>query len=197
MGRLAEKLGGNTDPQGKLAQALVAQPSVIDQAMQQYPILRSQGVQGVMNIGGGKGYLEFWPPGEPGTPDQPRPAQFGNSPGVEVYSPQTRPIDILGDVVSHWMVNTDPRIKNYYQQFQKSLTGEQMNRLFQDYQYAQQNEGETRPFDQWATTSRIPAYFRGYAFQQWPADFNSQLYTPDQIAMFDEMMSYLTGKSSR
>lgn len=180
--------------QGKMA------PSVIDQAMSQYPILQGAGITGTMspNLDNGKdpnqggGYLEFYPPGETGTEGYPRPQALPlNSPGVEVRSAKTRPIDVLGDVVSHHMVNTDPKLSGYYQQFQNSLTPDQHARLQDQYQYAQANQGEARPYDEWAKASGLPGYFRGYAFQQWPDEFNAKAYTPEQRGMFDEMMGYL------
>jgi hypothetical protein len=38
----------------------------------------------------------------------------------------------------------------------------------------------------------LPAYFRGYAFKQWPDEFNERAYTPEQREMFDRMMNQLT-----
>ena len=136
--------------------------------------------------------LEFWQPGDEGDKDQPRPKDLPlDKPGVEVYSDKTRPIDILGDAVSHYMVNTDPKIKGYYQQFQHSLTPEQKNRLQEQYKWDQDKEGDKRPYPQWEQESGLPAYFRGYAFQQWANP--QKLYTPGQLKMFDDMMGYLQG----
>ena len=162
----------------------------MEQAQQQYPILQGLGLGYKYNPGGGKGFLEFWPGDESGTPEYPRPKEFapGQS-GLEVYDPKTRPIDIMGDVASHYLVQTDPQMKAYYKQFQKSLTPDQLGRLQQQYQYARQNEGETRPYEQWHEHSGIPGYFRGYAFQQW--DRPEELYTPKQLKMFDEINAYL------
>jgi len=168
-------------------------PDVFQQAMEQYPIIQRYGIKGKVNPGGSEGFLEFWPPDETGTPDRPRPQEFGSAPGVEIYSEDTKPLDVLGDVASHWLIQKDPKVAGYYQQFQQSMTPEQQGRLREQYQYAVENFGEKRPFEQWSAISGLPGYFRGYAFKQWPDDFNQQAYTPEQRAMFDEMMQYLTG----
>jgi quinol monooxygenase YgiN len=89
------------------------------------------------------------------------------------------------------MRQNDPRVKGYYEQFAKSITPQQEQRLRLQYQHAQQREGEQRPYEQWREMSGLPAYFRGYAFQQWKDA--AQLYTPEQLKMFDSMMSYLGG----
>jgi hypothetical protein len=163
-----------------------------EQALQQYPILRDQGVVG--GPGQHSQRLEFWPPYEPGPPDRPRPDFIPfDKPGVELGTGDVRPIDVLGDVVSHHMVNKDPVIKRYYERFAESLNDDQKQRLQEQYQFAQQNENETRPYDQWEEKSGLPAYFRGYAFQQWPDEFNQQAYTPEQRGHFDRMMNYLQG----
>lgn len=168
-------------------------PGLFEQAKKEYPILNNMGLNYKYNPGGGRGMLEFWPGDETGTSDYPRPKEFPlGSVGLEVYDPKTRPIDLLGDVVSHHMIHNDPRIGAYYTQFQESLTDEQRMRLQRQYQWAQQNEDEQRPYQDWETHSGLPAYFRGYPFQQW--EDAAGFYTPDQLAMFDEMMAYLKGK---
>ena len=172
----------------------VQQKDVFAEAMSKYPILRKSGVKGIMNLGGGDGYLEFWPPDERGTPDRPRPKSLGEAPGVEIYRDDTRPIDVLGDVVSHWLVEKDSKLKSYYDQFMSSMTPDQLARLSNQYNYARENYGEERPFSQWAERSGIPAYFRGYAFQQWEPEFNEEAYTLQQRRMFDEMMRYLSSE---
>lgn len=159
-------------------------------AQQQYPILQGLDLGYKYNPGGGSGFLEFWPADETGTPSSPRPSEFPmGKPGVEVYDPKTRPIDVLGDIVSHHLIHTDPTIKHYYQQFQDSMTSDQHATLRDQYDYAQKNQNEQRPYDVWAEHSGIPSYFRGYPFQQW--DKAEQMYTPDQLKMFDQMMMYL------
>ena len=174
-------------------------PNLLQQAQQQYPVLKNQNYGYVENFQQGGGYLEHWAPGEPGEASSGmRPSQLPtNQPGLEIRDPKTRPIDVLGDIVSHNLVHTDPVIKNAYDNFQKSMTPEQHEILGEQYQYAQKNEGETRSFDEWKQASGIPAFFRGYAFDQWPKDFTNKVYTPEQKQMFDGMMQYLQGGKSQ
>ena len=90
---------------------------------------------------------------------------------------------------AHYLLQTDPKMKAYYQQFVQSLSPDQHGILKDQYTHAVQNEGEDRPYAQWREKTGLPAYFRGYAFDQWP---NSQsMYTPEQLKMFDSMMTHL------
>lgn len=167
-------------------------PNLLEQAAEQYPVLRKYNFQYKLNPSPGKGYLEFWPPDEPGAPDWKRPDEFPlDQPGLEVFDPKTRPIDIMGDVASHYLMKADPRVAQYYKDFQSSISPKQNEILADQYNYAKQNNGETRSFDQWKELSGMPAYFRGYAFDQWPAEFNRRAYTPDQMRQFDQMLRYL------
>jgi hypothetical protein len=168
--------------------------NVFEQAVRQYPILQKLGVKGVYTGGTGKyGDIESWQPGEPGIAGYERPKDIPlDTFGVQVFGGgKTKPIDVLADVASHHLINTDPEIKGYYQEFKSSLTLEQKEKLQRDYQYDKENSGETRPFDQWAEQSRLPAFFRGYTFKQWPDDFNKKVFTPDQIKLFDKVRKYL------
>ncbi len=166
-------------------------PGVISDALKQYPILQNIGLQGVYSDKPLKyhGDIESWSPTEEGEPDNLRPAGLPKGTfGVQVYQGgKTKPIDVLADAVSHHLVNTDPQMKQYYQEFKDSLTPKQQDKLKADYQYAKENEGETRPFEQWVEASRLPAFFRGYTFNQWPKEFTSKLFTPDQIKLFDKV----------
>lgn len=166
---------------------------IISQAKDQFPILKQYPIQYSRSNQPEKGFLEFWPPGEIGSSDHPRPKDIPQGAvGVEVLNEQTRPIDILGDVVSHHLVNVDPTFKKYYQSFEQSLTTDQRSRLNEQYIHAKVNEGETRPYDEWYKSTGLPAYFRGYAFQQW--DNPEALYTPEQLRMFDDMLTHLKRK---
>jgi hypothetical protein len=172
------------------------QPTLLDQAHQQYPVLKDLGLQYKKSPTDPNGnMLEFWPPGEPGSPDRPRPPEFDiKKPGVEVYSDKVRPIDILGDVVSHHLTEKDPTISKVYSAFEQSITPQQEQMLAQQYEHAKKNEGEKRPFEEWKDKTGIPAFFRGHPFQQWPAEFNQQVYTPQQMQLLDRMMNYLQRK---
>lgn len=181
-------------PQIAAASLIPANPAadIFEQAKRQYPILDNPAINYKFTPRSDGPMLEAWPPGETGTPDRPRPKDFpAQQYGIEVYNPKTRPIDVLGDVVSHFLVNSDPTIKDYYSRFSSSLSPQQEARLREQYQHARQYEGETRPYAQWRETSGLPAYFRGYPFQQWPKEFNDRAYTPEQKRLLDDMMKYL------
>lgn len=165
--------------------------TVFDKASAEYPVLKSLGIGYTQSPGRSGAMLEFWPSDEPGSPDMPRPKSLPlGKPGVEVYSNKVRPIDIMGDVASHHMVNSDPVVSRTYQAFAKSLEPWQEQNLRNQYEYAKKNEGERRSYADWKERSGLPAYFRGYAFQQW-GDQAAQYYTPQQLQLLDAMMGYL------
>lgn len=172
---------------------------LLEQARQQWPRLRDVDVGFTTSPANPKDprKLEAWPPGETGAAPHLRPQALDVSKyGVEVIDPKTRSIDVLGDIVSHFMVNTDPTIKNIYERFQKSLTSQQMDRLRSQYRWSRVHEKEGRSFEDWFRMSGLPAYFRGRAFQQWK-DVPPNWYTPEQEQMFDQMMKYLgTGNAN-
>ncbi len=166
--------------------------TLMDQARAQYPILPPD-IGYKYSAGRAPFMLEHWGPGMAesipgvGRPEEFPPDKFG----IEVYDPKTRPIDILGDVVSHRLINSDPKIKEAYSSFKNSFEPWQEDILREQYEHAQKNEGETRSFEQWKEVTGVPAYFRGYPFQQWPEDAIKEMYTPQQLQRLDEMMSYL------
>lgn len=134
--------------------------------------------------------LEYWSKDEIGSKEYPRPKDLPiGTLGIELLHQSTRPIDILGDVVSHHLVKTDPKFKQYYTQFESSLTPTQKEMLQQKYEYAKQNFNEKRPYEKWSSMEGLPDMFRGYAFEQW--ENAEQYYTPAQMRMFDKMTSEL------
>ena len=177
---------------GLSGQAGIALPPerLLDAAKMQYPILNNVDLNYKFNPKPNAGFLEFWPSDEPGSPERPRPQDFPmGKMGLEVYDPKTRPIDILGDVVSHHLIESDPTVSKYYNEFKAALTPDQKARLKEQYKHAQVEEGEKRPYEQWLERTGLPGYFRGYAFQQW--DNPQEMYPPEQLKAFDEMMAYL------
>jgi len=161
--------------------------SAFDETLRQYPILGRYGVTGAQSE---RPMMESWPANEPGGPGWPRPAQIPMDRfGVE-YRQQDRPLDILGDATSHYLTQADPVVGDYYRNFTGSLDDSQRQRLAEQYRHAV-GEGETRPYAQWEERSGLPAYFRGYPFQQWPDDFNARAYTDRQRSSLDRMMEYL------
>lgn len=160
-----------------------------NRTIQEYPLLGSLNMGYAYTPRDKAGYLEYWPADEPGSKESPRPSSIPlDQSGVEVYSPATRTQDIAGDIVSHGLVKSDPRFKAIYEQFEQSLKPWQHAQLKQQYAYAQQNEGEDRPYDQWYGMSGLPAYFRGYPFQQWD---DPSMYTYDQRKLLDQIIPLL------
>ena len=162
-------------------------------AQARYPVLKRAGIQYMYQPKDvpRAGKLEFYPAGESLRPS----GMDINQPGVAVFDPRTRPIDLLGDYVSHMGRMSDPVLKQHYDAFVSGLTDRQKQKLVADYEYAKteasKNGGEVMPFEQWVQMDRLPAFYRGYVFDQWPADFTSQLYSPEQLKQLDEIRPYL------
>lgn len=123
--------------------------------------------------------------------------------GVSISNRSIRPIDVLGDVVSHGMRFSDPTIKAIYDQFAQSITPWQEKRLRDQYQWDREKEGEKRSYGDWRNETGLPGYFRAYPFQQWqksedPGEedrtqeqVGRMFYTGEQIQFLDQMMRYL------
>ena len=173
--------------------------TLLDRAKAEYPAIKNLDIDYVETPKENAGYLEYWPPDEPGTDEYQRPKELRKGKaGLQVFRADTRPIDVLGDIVSHGMVNDDKTIKKHYADFVDSLTPDQEQRLKEQYEHATKNEGEKRPFKDWKEHTGLPGYFRGYAFQQWAKSREdpvaAELYTPAQMDRFDSMMKYLRGE---
>jgi len=131
--------------------------------------------------------LEYYPKGETDSFDPSRNA-------VEVFGGRASPQDLAGDLVSHQLANGEnTQLGRYFSDFVQSMTPKQKAILQEQYQWAKDKEGETRPYDQWAQASGLPAYFRGYAFNQWPG--RQDMYTPQQIQQFDQMNRFLKSRT--
>ena len=165
----------------------------LNEAKRQYPYLQDKDFDYVENLTDDKkaGYLEFWEPGDEGPPDGSvkRPEGIGiDRMGIEVRNPDTRPIDILGDYVSHEAIYSDPKIKDIYDRYTSTLTDKQLQTK---YEYEKKNYGEDRPFEQWAERSGKPGMFRGYTFDQFSEDEIKEAYTDEQLKILDEAKKYL------
>jgi hypothetical protein len=171
---------------------------VFEQAMEMYPALRGLGIEYKISPNPEeRRMLEFYPPNEKGSLDKPRPRELPiNKIGVEVYNEDVKPLDVLGDVTSHWLIYNDPEYKRYYDNFVQSMTPKQKQRLKGQYEHYVSKEGEERPYEQWEQMTGLPAYFRGYPFKQWPDEFNKVAYTSEQREMLDRMMNQLSGTVS-
>ena len=161
-------------------------PSLLELAQQMYPRLpKDIGYKESFGHGQGPG-LEFYRPEERDNP-------FPGKAAVEVFNSRTKPEDVAADIASHHMIDSDPVVAQAYRTFLMSLKPWQQKILQNQYVHAQKNFGEARPFAQWAEMTGQPGYFRGYAFGQWPEDFNKRAYTPDQRKLLDDVVKYLLG----
>lgn len=161
---------------------------LMTQAVAQYPYLANKNIAYVNTYDPtDTRMLESWPAGESGDKQYPRPAQIPiDQFGIQNISSKTRPIDVLGDYVSHDAVNKDPYLQRAYQAFEQSLPPTLLKKR---YEYAVKKEGERRPYDEWKTASGLPEYFRGYTFDQWPDA--KQMYGKEQIQILDQIKQYL------
>lgn len=128
-------------------------------------------------------FLEFYSPEET---KRPKYLPAGKV-GIEVFSPKVRPIDILGDYVSHYGVQNDPELAKLYSGFKQTVPDTTMR---ERYAYHQQKLGEKRPYEDWLEISGMPEYFRGYTFNQW-GENAKQMYTPEQLQYLDKIRQYL------
>jgi hypothetical protein len=166
-------------------------------ALEQYPILQKLGLSKITTPNPQDSRkLEFWPPGEPGDQEFPRPQELpADRPGVQILDPSVSSEDVAADVVSHYLVHQDPRLQGLYSQFSGTFQDPQRRpRLEEDYQWSQIHEGEKRPFEDWLQSTRVPDYLRGYLFHQWPEKSYSQMYSPEQRAILEQMRSVLQTK---
>jgi hypothetical protein len=167
-------------------------PMLLEQARKEYPILKDLDIGYKYSPGAGKGFLEYYPPDEVGSPEYPRPKDLPmGKPGIEIFDPKTRPIDVLGDIASHYMIYNDPKMIDYYQQFGKSLSPEQQEFMQNKYLFEKEQYGENRPYEQWYETSGLPGYFRAYPFSQWSPEDIQRSYSPEQIQLLDMVKQYL------
>ena len=156
---------------------------MFDKAQKEYPYLANKDISFAYTpTEGEQRMLEFYHPEETERPEYMPPGKVG----IEVFNTQTKPLDILGDYVSHYAVNTDPKLQQLYSQFGNQLDP---NMMQQRYQYHTQNFGETRPFELWMQMTGLPEMFRGYTFNQW--ENAKDMYTPQQLQTLDAVRSYL------
>lgn len=161
---------------------------LLEQAKQTYPYLKQSNLGITYTPNARSPYQsEYWPKEEGGTQERPRPSALPLAQsGLQVFNRTVRPMDILGEYVSHEAINTDPRLQEMYGRFREQVPEETMR---QRYGTHQQKFDEQRPFELWKEQTGLPEYFRGYTFNQWPNAQNH--YTPDQLKTLDEIRAYL------
>lgn len=184
---------------------------LFERAQQEYPYLANKDIAYLYTPSKDSRYLEFYGPEETGSPEEPRPAQLPmGKVGIQVFNPQTRTIDILGDYVSHYGVEKDPQLQTYYQQFTQAVPQDtyqkRLNETIQNLQ--QEIQAETNPQQKqmlmqelqnvqgnpqaWWQRAGLPEYFRGYPFKQWGTDEEArQMYNPQQLQILDQVRKYL------
>ena len=182
-----ESLKRSNEP---VASEEVAGSNILSQAEEQFPYLKGKNINVVVNpeskIGG---KLEFYNEDEPGFGDTPRPEGIPmGQVGLEIRDPNVRPIDVLGDYVSHYAVYNDPKLKPLYDEFIKTIPERQQR---DRYNYAVENFGEDRPYEDWKEMSGDPGMLRGYVFDQFPKDELNKIYSPEQIKLLDQIKDYL------
>ena len=169
--------------------------NLLEQAIEEYPVLKGHkfGYSENPSIP----YMESWPVGEEGEGSWKRPKNIPiDTFGVEVpanwaTTKGTKSKDIAADIAFHYLDTVDPVLKKTKQDFIASMTPNQKQILQEQYQHAVKNSNEKRPFELWSEMSGIPAWLRGYMFEQWPENFTSQVYTPEQRQMFDNALKYM------
>jgi hypothetical protein len=137
----------------------------------------------------------------------------GKQVAIETFNPQTRPIDILGDYVSHYGVKQDPQLMQLYQQFSQSVPQEtyqkRLNETIQNIQEDIEKEKnpeqkqmliqelqdiQTQP-QEWWQRAGLPEYFRGYPFKQFgPEEEAKSFYSPELLDILNKVRSYLNVK---
>lgn len=166
---------------------------LLDKAKEEYPYLKDKEFDYVENFTDDKdaGYLEFWQPGDPGDPEGKfvRPEGISmDKVGIEVRRKDTRPIDILGDYVSHYGVDNDKELNRLYTEFDKATPDEMLRTKYKD---EQERYGEKRSYEEWKKMSGLPGLFRGYTFNQYPKSEINNIYNQEQLRILDQVRDYV------
>jgi hypothetical protein len=181
----------------------VSAGNVVDQAVAKYPKLKSLNPAGLMSTDteDNGNMLEHWSPGDMGTSKRPRPKELPTDRvGIQVFNSKTTPDDVAGDIVSHRLVNTDPKISGTYKQFKESLTPKQKEFLRGDYDWEVKETKKSGsdappPFNEWLDRVGAPAALRGYAFNQYDARTQKGFgYTDEQKGYLNKIKNYVQGK---
>jgi hypothetical protein len=191
--QLAEQINARMPVQIAQAQELqrAAAPTTLDIAVQKYPYLRGKDIQYVSTRDPTDfRILEFWDKSSKGftrgDKEYPRPPELAlGKVGVQDIKGAT-PLDILGDYVSHYAVNNDPKLAEMYQAFKTSVPDSVMR---DRYNYHVSKLGERRPYKEWLDVTGLSEYFRGYTFNQWKNA--KSLYGPEQLRILNQVRDYL------
>jgi hypothetical protein len=132
-------------------------------------------------------YLETYGRTETGPPNAPRPKELPMGRyGIQVFKPTTRPIDILGDYVSHAGVTDDPVLAKLYADFKSVTPDAVMKERYKEHQ----SFGEKRPYSKWLEMTGYPELFRGYTFDQFGPN-SASMYSPEQLRVLNQVKQYV------
>jgi hypothetical protein len=156
------------------------------QTVKQFPALKNYPIDFAFTPKEGGDMLESYPPEEEDRPSYLPKGRFG----VEVFNPDTSPMDVLGDVISHYGVYHDPKVQALYKQFQDNIPPEGQAALKDLYREAQGDDEEKRPYAEWLKMSGMPAYLRGRLVNQFKDTDYPGAYSPQQMQAIQQMQQY-------
>jgi hypothetical protein len=161
-------------------------------AFEEYPRLQDYGFQAGYDPDR-PGKVEFFPPGEGGSPQDLRPEHAPmDIPYISVRQPKyINPTVYLGEAL-HYAPKVDPYIGRLRETIRESLTPEQLEQSRRRYNFYVKNYGEERPYDQWFEISDLDAIIRGYLAPDERNEWAGS-YTPKQEMLMNSMKSYLKG----
>ncbi len=166
--------------------------NLYEQAKKKYPILADTDYVIVNSKSDGSGRkLEHFPPNEPGSKEFARP---DNIP-IKKYGLQILGVvnedDIAGDIISHNLVKSDPKLKSQYDKFKSAVP---MSAMRGRYKFHVENNGEKRPFSKWLQMTGYPELMRGYVFNQFgfkTDDSARQFYGDKVFSILSDIKSYV------
>jgi hypothetical protein len=162
------------------------------EAIRQYPKLEGLGFQAGFDPDR-SGKVEFYPPGEGGSPQDPRPEQAPmDTPYISVRQPKYINPNVYFGEALHYLPKVDPYFSRLREAFRESLTPEQLEQSRKRYNWYAQNHGESRPYDKWFEISDLDAFIRGYLAPDERNEWAGS-YTPKQEMLMNSMKSYLKG----
>jgi hypothetical protein len=116
-----------------------------------------------------------------------------DNPFIEIFDPALKGKELEQALIGEFL-HEAPRRNEEYAIMRSNLNEIKTPKQLQDdvdrYNYAVENYGEDRPFDQWLEVSGLDAFIRGHAVGQWPKDY----YTDMQKEFIDAMMQKIRGK---
>lgn len=165
-------------------------PSLMQQAMQEYPFVAKYNPNVV--LGQGQGYAETYPVGETGRPlgggKFSRPSTLPiDQVGIEIY----RPKDFTARDLAGELLHIDPYANKIRDELIKTWTPEQIKALQQHALDFDATLAEGRPVQD-AIKNATDSALRGYAVGQWSPEVDKALkYTPKQMQLLNNLKTYI------